>query len=919
MNQPTSWSRYVPVAVGAIGLCKNRPDYDLSVSALTTNDMLMTLDDVGRLDPHRLPRHIEPIRYRLVLEPDLLNATFDGRVDIEARVLRSSRFIVLNSADLAIERVKVDGVEVRHSLDPQLERLVIHLPHRIDPGVVSIDITFSGILNDKLRGFYRSTYTNSAGHARVVATTQMQSTDCRRAFPCFDEPDFKAIFAITLIVEQGDLAISNGPEIDRNWFARKGRHKVAVSFADTMPMSSYLVAFVVGPLEVTEAIDVGGVPLRIVHTPGKGNLTEFGLDVAAASLLWFVDYYGIPYPDAKIDLVALPDFAAGAMENVGCITFRESLLLVDPKSSTQMEQQNVADVVSHELAHMWFGDLVTMRWWNGIWLNEAFATFMEVAAVDAYRPEWTRWTNFSLERSVAFETDSLSSTRPVEFEVRSPQDCEGMFDVLTYQKGGALLRMLEQYLGTERFRNGIRHYLRTHSYGNTETSDLWDAIEAEVADSGGEPVRAMMDSWIWQRGYPLVRVEIDVSTSTPELVIQQSTFNFDESSSDEKPLWVIPIHIRVGDVESKYLLDSSSARIAISPSPKVPIVVNAGGHGFYRVSYSTELLTRLSTSTLGTMATIERYTLVDDAWNAVVAGRLSAADFLDFLTGFVAERDFAVWQCIAQSLRAIGRIVEGEAHLALRSRIRELVTPALTDIGWEPRADEADLTGKLRGLLVTVLAVNGDDTEAQAKCRTIFSEYIEDGSRVHPELVAAATTVVAATGDRSDYDFIRERYLTSENPQEQLRFLYALCEFDDPARIGETCEFALSSHVKSQNAPFVLARCIAARRHGSTAWEFVKANWSRATSTFPSNSIVRMADPVKYLNTPDRVRDAQEFFEMNPIPQAAKTLEQILERHRVNARLRSREESRLGEFLVSTRLSSTKSSALLNRILPGKR
>ena len=919
MTQTTAWPRYPPATVANEDVRKIPPGYARSVSALTTNDMLMTLDDVGRLDPHRLPRHIEPNTYRLVLEPDLLNATFDGRVSIEARVVRSTRFIVLNTADLAIETVRVDGDQVRHSLDPQLERLVIHLPRRVDPGQISIDITFSGILNDKLRGFYRSTYTTATGRSRVVATTQMQSTDCRRAFPCFDEPDFKAVFAVTLIVEQGDLAISNGPEIDRTWIPRKGRHKVAVSFADTMPMSSYLVAFVVGPLEATEAIEVGGVPLRIVHTPGKGNLTEFGLDVAAASLRWFVDYYGIPYPDAKIDFVALPDFAAGAMENVGCITFRESLLLVDPKTSTQMEQQNVADVVSHELAHMWFGDLVTMRWWNGIWLNEAFATFMEVAAVDDYRPEWTRWTNFSLERSVAFETDSLSSTRPVEFEVRSPQDCEGMFDVLTYQKGGALLRMLEQYLGSERFRDGIRRYLHTHSYRNTETSDLWDAIEDAVAESGGEPVRAMMDSWIWQPGYPLLRVELDASRSTPELVIEQSRFGFEDSSSGNDALWIIPIHLRIGDVESKFLLDTRAARIPISDSSSSPIVVNAGGHGFYRVSYSTDLLARLSKSALGTMATIERYTLVDDAWNAVVAGRLSAGDFLDFLAGFIDEREFAVWQCIAQSLRAIGRLVEGDARLALCSRIRELVGPVLTEIGWEPRPDEGDLVGKLRGLLVTVLAVNGDDTEARQRCRTVFSDHTRDGSRIHPELVAAATTVVAATGDRSDYELIRERFLTSDNPQEQLRYLFALCEFDDPVLIGETCEFAMSSHVKSQNAPFVLARCIAARRHGSIAWEFVKANWSRATTTFPSNSIVRMADPVKFLNTAERVRDAQEFFAKHPIPQAAKTLEQILERHQVNARLREREESRLGEFLVSNRTSAARGAAILNRILPGKR
>ena len=253
--------------------------------------------------------------------------------------------------------------------------------------------------------------------------------------------------------------MSNGPEIER--VAAPPTARVAVRFADTMVMSTYLVAFVVGPLEATDPVDVDGIPLRIVHVPGKGHLTGLGLDVGAFALRWFQDYYGIPYPSDKVDLLALPDFAAGAMENLGCITFRESLLLVDPATATQAEQQIVADVVAHELAHMWFGDLVTMRWWNGIWLNEAFATFMEIAACDAYRPDWERWTLFGLERSAAFETDSLRSTRPVEYEVRSPQDCEGMFDVLTYQKGGALLRMLEQYLGEDRFRAGVSHYLRT--------------------------------------------------------------------------------------------------------------------------------------------------------------------------------------------------------------------------------------------------------------------------------------------------------------------------------------------------------------------------------------------------------------------------------------------------------------------------
>ncbi|MFN5601175.1 MAG: M1 family aminopeptidase, partial [Acidimicrobiaceae bacterium] len=479
----------------------------------------------------------------------------------------------------------------------------------VSPGPVSIHISFTGTLNDKLRGFYRSTFTDGDGNTRTIATTQMQSTDCRRAFPCFDEPDFKATFAIDLTFNNELLAVSNGKEIRREELPN---NQVRVWFSETMLMSTYLVAFVVGPLEATEPVMVGNIPLRVIHVPGKSHLTEFGLRVGAFCIDWFQNYYGIPYPSDKCDLLALPDFAAGAMENLGCITFREVLLLVDPETSTQIEQELVAAVVAHELAHMWFGDLVTMRWWNGIWLNEAFATFMEVAATDAFAPQWTMWTSFGLDRSAAFEVDSLQSTRTVEFPVESPADADGMFDVLTYQKGGALMRMLEQYLGPDRFRAGVSHYLKTHSYGNTETGDLWDAIEHVVSTDGGDnvPVRALMDSWIWQAGYPLVSARVDGNT----LVLSQRQFTFD--NTPDATLWVIPIHVRLGNDITKVLLDADELRLPLA-DPSVTIVVNAGGPGFYRVEYSANLLSRITGATLATLTTLERYNLVDDAWNAV--------------------------------------------------------------------------------------------------------------------------------------------------------------------------------------------------------------------------------------------------------------------------------------------------------------
>ncbi len=844
------------------------------------------------LDPFRLPRHVVPRRYEVHLEPDLAASTFSGRVLIEATVETATRLIALNAKELEISSVHVDGAIAVHALDAENERLIVGTTLDIPAGTAMIDISFTGRLNDKLRGFYRSTFRGDDGTEHVIAASQMQSTDCRRAFPCFDEPDFKAVFAVTIACEPDHLAISNGPEIERTIVEIDGRAKSLVRFADTMPMSTYLVAFVVGPLEATPTVDVDGVPLRLVHVPGKSHLTAFGLDVGARSLRWFVEYYGIPYPDAKIDMVALPDFAAGAMENVGCITYRESLLLVDPATSTQSEQQLVADVVSHELAHMWFGDLVTMKWWNGIWLNEAFATFMEVAACAAYRPDWDRWTTFSLDRTAAFDTDSLANTRPIEFEVRSPDDCEGMFDVLTYEKGGAILRMLEQYLGEVRFRDGIRHYLRSHSYGNTETSDLWDAIESVVeSDGGGEPVRALMDSWIWQPGYPLVGARVDGD----DLVLTQQRFGFDPSVPSDQ-IWLVPVHVRSGDGTTKHLLTGTELRIPLG-DPNAPVVVNAEGHGFYRVDYSPELLARLTPEVVAGMNTVERYNLVDDAWNAVVAGRLAAIDYLDFVADFSSERELAVWQAIAIGLRGVARIIPDSHQARLRERVRAMVAPAVADVGWDSLETDDDLRAKLRGLLVTLLAVNAGDSDARERCRTIFESSLTDDGDVHPEMAAAATNVLAATGAATDHRRLRDLFRTARTPQEQLRYLYAMADFDDADLVAETCRFALSGEVKSQNAPFVLARAMQNRINGRIAWDFVRDNWTHANDTFPVNTIIRMVQPLTTLNTVEIGEQARAFFVDHPIAQSAKTLEQVLERQQVNIALRHREEARLAAAL----------------------
>ena len=820
-----------------------------------------------------------------MLAPDLGSATFSGTVEITVTVHESVPELVLNAIELEVDSCALDGVATPFRLDAASERLFVRPIDDVSAGSHVLSFGFRGILNDQLRGFYRSTFRGDDGSEQVIATTQMQSTDCRRSFPCWDEPDFKAVFGITLVVAPELMAVSNGPEIGRHINADGS---AVVRFADTMLISTYLVAFVVGPLEATDWVDVDGIPIRIVHLPGRAGLTGFGLDVAAFCLRWFQDYYGIPYPTDKLDLVALPDFAAGAMENLGCVTFRENLLLVDPATATQGERQLVADVVAHELAHMWFGDLVTMGWWNGIWLNEAFATFMELAACDAYRPEWERWTSFGLERSAAFEVDSLSSTRPVEYEVKSPADCEGMFDVLTYQKGGALLRMLEQYLGEQTFRLGVRHYLTTHSYGNTETSDLWDAIE----HTSGEPVRRMMDSWIWQPGYPLVSAAIQGDA----LVLSQRRFSFDPEH-DSTALWAVPLVVRQGQHTDSLLLDDDQVRLPITGDA---VIVNAGGHGFYRVAYSDELRARLTSDVVVAMSTLERYNLVDDAWSAVTAGALGAIEFMELVDRFGAEREYGVWQRIAIGLRGVRRLLadDDRAVDGYQQRVVGLVGPALDLIG-EPTAGESELTAKLRGLLLSILAVQGGDANARDRARRYYDDWSNDPASVDAELAASATGVIAATGDAADYEQMLEQAMSGATPQVKLRHLYALAEFDDAELVRRTCELAMSDQVKTQNAPFLLRACIGHRRHGAASWDFVRRNWAEANQRFPRNTISRMIDTVQLLDHPAQVADVQAFFSEHPIEQAAKTLEQILERQRVNAGVRAHNEPALTAALRS--------------------
>jgi puromycin-sensitive aminopeptidase len=840
---------------------------------------------------YRLPRTVLPQRYEIRLTPDLEAFTFDGRETVDLSVTAPVSELYLNAVELRIHTAVLSDQagEYRNgtvSFDVASERARIALDRPAEPGPWKLDLAFSGILNDKLAGFYRSSYRDPDGREQVIASTQFESTDARKAFPCWDEPDFKATFKITLVVDRDLTAISNASVVDER-LLENGKKEVV--FAETMNMSTYLVAFIVGRFEATEPRPVGGKPLRVVCVPGKLRLTPFALDAGAFSLDFFADYYGIPYPGDKLDMIAIPDFASGAMENLGAVTYRETALLVDEQTASRAELERVADVVAHELAHMWFGDLVTMRWWNGIWLNEAFATFMELLAVDAWKPEWERWVSFGVSRAGALLVDGLRSTRSIEYPVRAPDEAAGMFDVLTYQKGAAVLRMLEQYLGADVFRAGISAYLRQHEYANAETTDLWDALEA----SSGAPTRQIMDSWIFQPGFPLVSLEM---VEPGRLKLSQRRFRYLAEGEASSELWQVPVSLRTGGPNGsqvhKVLLGAAEQTVDLGSDPTW-VVANAGGDGFYRVRYSTDLLRKLTTNLQQELTAIERFSLVSDTWAGVVAGLAPLADFLELARLFTDETDRNVWSALIGALGSINRALEPARRPALRRSVRQLVRPALERLGWTPSEGESDLTGQLRAALFSALGTLGQDDDVIARARRLFSLYSEDRTGVDRNLVPAVVSVVAYNGGTAEYEDFVQRYRSAPTPQEEQRFLFGLASFQERDLVQRTAEMGITDQVRTQNAPYLVGSLMHNLVGGDLAWEFTKQHWDAMLARFPENSIVRMCEGVTALDTPELEADVRAFFASHPVPAAGKTLDQHLERQHIAVVFKLREASAL--------------------------
>jgi len=849
---------------------------------------------------YRLGDNIAPVRYELEFSPDAEKAKFTGAERIEIKIKKASSSIVMNANDLQVSSAKLvsssnKSIPLQIKLDKTLERVTFLTPSAQAPGTYHLECEFAGSLNDKLAGFYRSTIKDKEGKTHYLAVTQMEPTDARRMFPCFDEPDFKAAFKVKAHIPANNAAISNAPVLKEE--TEKNGGKKLVEFEETKPMSSYLLALLIGEFKPTEVLESEGVAIRVWSVEHDPTLGNYARDNAGKILKYLNSYFQIPYPWKKLDLIAIPDFEAGAMENPGAITFREKYLLADEKSSALNTKQDIVAITAHEMAHLWFGDLVTMKWWDDIWLNEAFATWMAKRAVDHVHPEWNAMAEFFSDRLKALYTDSLYSTRSIQSQVIKPEDAMQMFDEITYVKGASVLRMLEHFIGEKHFQEGVTAYLREHSFNNATTNDLWRAL----GKASGKPVKDIMDTWCKQPGYPLINV---LSAGSGELKVTQERFLLDNnknaagSKQASAQLWQVPLGLRDPNsafekdennrplVKPEYtLVKGKSQTIKSAAAKSKALVANAGGYGFYRTEYTVEM-SKILASKLSSMVPAGRLCFLSDHAALATAGKIPVGQYLDVLKMYSSETDLSVWNCIIDSLTKLDRFVDSAERADYAKFVRHMLKDEYERLGWEAKADEEAPVRLLRAQIIDTLGTLGADQDVIAKARKIFADYVSDPQSASPDVLDAVTDVVAYNGGKADFETIKTLWHKATTPEVEHRNLFALGGFRDTTVVAEALPITLSKDVRSQDAPKLLSHFYDVTDAKSAAWKFMKAHWPEIRKQYAEHMLARLSEGPQSLISEAEYNDVKAFFAANKVPEGSSNVARMLEKLRINVQVK---------------------------------
>ena len=828
----------------------------------------------------RLSNDVLPSRYELRLELEFDAWTSTGWERITLRTARPSREITLHALELEIVDATIDGKTrlERAIMDAESETATLRFAEEIPAGDHMLEISWRGGIRDSLRGLYRSL----RGEERYAAT-QFEAADARRAFPCFDEPEFKARFALELIHPAGNAAIANMPIAESEELDERRTRTV---FRETPKISSYLVAFTVGPYEFTPTVTTAsGIPVRVCLPPGLAAQGIYARDAHVRSVEWLQAYTAIPYPYFKVDAIGIPDFEAGAMENPGAITYRTRLLAADDRNASIQTLKGVFSTAAHELTHMWWGDLVTMRWWTDLWLNESFASFVGEKATAALNPEWRYWRDFVAENTGAFNLDALASTHPISVEAKSAEEASQRFDAISYTKGAAVLRMIEGYLGEETFREGVRIYLRRHAESNASADDFWRALD----EASGQDVTAIANAWIKEPGHPLVHIAARQVDGGLDLALRQERYFSDSDAKPTGQVWPVPMVIKYGTSdgvrEHRFVFRRSEETVRLDGARW--FFPNGGGRGFYRFRYASALESKLLDEGVAQLSAEERLALLDNLWALVRHGKAALSLFLHRVETLRGEEDRAVLASIADALTWLSNYAVRDATERPFARlVEDIFRPIVDATGWRPADGEDSDVREKRTRALGMLGLHARAGDIRSEARRLVQTHLDDDEHLHPDVAGTVIAVAATIGD----DRLWDRYVTrmqqaqATDAQEEARFRQGLVFFEDPDLARRTADAIFSPVIRMQDRGIMLIPMLQYRRTRPIAWTVLKDHWDADVANAEIAPLLKQAlvNAISQLAQRGLAEEATAFLEQKRTPDIAETVAQGLERLRVN-------------------------------------
>jgi aminopeptidase N len=838
----------------------------------------------------RIPASASPKHYELTIAPDFTNENFAGDEKIQIDLLKPSASITLNAAEIKFAEVTISSSGKTQTAvvtdDEKNEMATFTVAEPLQAGPAEIHIRYSGILNGQLRGLYLSKANN-----RKYAITQLENTDARRMYPSFDEPSYKATFDITAIINKGDTAISNGKIISDT--PGPGDDKHTLKFSTTPKMSSYLVALAIGDWECLEG-SADDIPIRVCGVPGKKQYAGFALEAAEYTMKFYNRYFGIKYPYGKLDILGVADFSAGAMENTGCIISRD-ILFVDPKQSSYFLRKIVAqELVAHEMAHQWFGDLVTMKWWDDVWLNEGFATWMSFKPVEAWKPEWNFQTDAVSSSTGAMDTDSLSSTRAIEAHAETPAQIQELFDSITYNKAAAVLSMIEGHLGEDLFRKGVNSYLAKYSYSNATSEDFWN----EITQVSHIPVDHIMETFVKQPGVPLVSFRTVCDGGKTKVTLSQRRYFSDrvrfEASSAEQ--WQIPVCLKTGKDEKCQLLASEEQQI-ILPGCGTAVFGNAGARGYYRSGYDPENVKLISSSAERTLSAGERYLLLTDVTAQVSVNRLTVGDALALAQDMKEDKSTAVINYLSNQLAFAANYLVTDADRAeYQGWIRATFGAVADQLGWVSAPDDSEETRARRAALFTILGLTGHDPKIIQMSKDMVDKAL-NGEPVDRTMLSTALRITAREGDATLYNRILAHFAQIKTQEEFLQYGQVLCLFSDPALLTRTLNFAISPMMRAQDAPQVIGAVMANPAGIQVAWDFIRQHWTEVEGKLSNYSDASMVQNTGGFCDAAKRDEVQQFFAEHKVPAAERELKLAVEQINVCIDIRTHQQPVLQSWL----------------------